>query len=153
MGQILGSVRGGAQSSYHGGHNNSYVCRDFINDSIIGIGVPNLTASTLISVDKLMLFGILYTGSNLKKGIGNQCKALMFFHLINRDNLVKHMRKDSKRMKMLVYFMFELSQARLELERDGRQRIYFRERSGDFNNEREQLHQRIVGWLYGEFLR
>ena len=54
---------------------------------------------------------------------------------------------------MLVYFMFELSQARLELERDGRQRIYFRERSGDFNHDREQLHQRIISWLYGEFLR
>ena len=59
-----------------------------------------------------------------------------------------------------MHYIFEFCQAMLETDPDGRQRLYFREPVAyfsDINNrgggaEKEQIHQRIIEWLYQEFL-
>jgi len=42
----------------------------------------------MFSVDRLMLFGILYSESLVDSSEGNQVKALLFFHLLHNDNIV-----------------------------------------------------------------
>ncbi len=73
-----------------------------MNDSIIIFeGFKNGDPDTYFCVDKIMLFGILYTPSFIGKGQfsliggsknsdyqGNLSKALLFYHLINGDNLI-----------------------------------------------------------------
>ena len=68
---------------------------------------PN--TETYLNVDKLMLFGILYTENILDARNGNQVKALLFYHLLNSDDILNHIFRSSKRLKKLVYYMFELS--------------------------------------------
>lgn len=102
---------------------------------------------TFLSIDKLMLFGILYTESTLDSRFGNQAKALLFYHLLNDDDIIGHIHRHCKRLKRLLFIMFELAQAHLELDVDGRQRIYFREG----NSEYDHTYLRLLNWLYTEF--
>ena len=76
---------------------------------------------TYLSVDKLMLFGILYTESRLDSRFGNQAKALLFYHLLTTDDdIIGHVHRHCKRLRRLLFMMFELAQAHLELDIDGR---------------------------------
>lgn len=119
-------------------------------------GDPN----SFISVDKLILFGILYTPSSLSEKNGNLSKGLLFYHLINGEKIAESVPKNSKKLKQLMLYIFEFCQATLESDPDGRQRLYFREPVAyfsDINNrgggaEKEQIHQRITEWLYQDFL-
>ena len=58
-------------------------------------GDPNI----LMSVDKLMLFGLIYTPSKISSQKGNNCKALLFYHLINSEDIVQNVMRDSKRLR------------------------------------------------------
>jgi hypothetical protein len=58
-------------------------------------GDPNI----FISVDKLLLLGILYTPSKVSSSKGNNCKALLFFHLIHGEDIVAKIKRDSKRLR------------------------------------------------------
>ena len=62
-----------------------------------------------LSVDKLILFGILYATSDVDNAEGNQAKALAFYHLLNNEDLVANVKRSSRRLKLLMHYMFELA--------------------------------------------
>ena len=74
----------------------------------------------MLSVEKIILFAILYMGCDIKSKFGNQSKALIFFHLMGCEDAVANVRKNSKRLKKLMYSIFELAQARLKTDKDGK---------------------------------
>lgn len=82
-------------------------------------------------VDKLILFAILYSRSEITSSNGNQAKALAFYHLLQHDDIIANVKKDSKRLKQLVFYMFELAMAVLRVDPDDRRRVYFREPGED----------------------
>ena len=47
-------------------------------------GDPN----TFLSVDKMMLFGIMYTPNNISSSKGNLSKSVLFYHLIHGEHIV-----------------------------------------------------------------
>jgi len=69
---------------------------------------------------------------------------------MHNDELVGTVKKRSKRLKRLIYYMFEMSSAHLNTDTDGRKRMYFSELASD---EGEETHQRLLAWLYYEFRR
>ena len=87
----------------------------------------DITQETLLSVEKILLFAILYMESEVGGTFGNQAKSLVFYHVMNQEDIVGDIRKQSKRLKRLMYCLFELAQARLKTDPDGTQRFYFRE--------------------------
>ena len=109
--------------------------------------------NTFLSVDKIMLFAILYTPSTLKNTQGNLAKGVMFCHLLDCDRLVQKIQRKSAKLRQFLQYIFEFCQSTLESDPDDRQRLYFREPIAYFNNEDEQLHQKIIEWVYQEFLK
>lgn len=86
-----------------------------------------------LSIEKIILFGILYCPSYFSSTHGNQAKALSFYYLVQRKSLVGDIHRDCKYLKAIVMAMFELCQARIELDPDNHTRLYFREPVADFN--------------------
>lgn len=43
----------------------------------------DVTQDTMLCVEKIILFAILYMESEVSSGFGNQAKSLIFFHLMN----------------------------------------------------------------------
>mmetsp|Transcript_4061 Transcript_4061/g.6075 ORF Transcript_4061/g.6075 Transcript_4061/m.6075 type:complete len:113 (-) Transcript_4061:249-587(-) len=54
-------------------------------------------------------------------------------------------------LKSLMISIFHLSQAYIETDSDGKQRLYFWEPPADFNGRNEAKQNRILEWLYHEF--
>ena len=106
-----------------------------------------------MSVDRLLLFGILYAASAIDSANGNQAKALAFYHLVHNEDIIANVKRNSKKLKLLVYCMLELAQAQLRTDPDDRQRVYFREPAADFNDRSEQTYRQLLAWLYQEFQR
>lgn len=59
--------------------------------------------NSMLDVDKIMLFGILYTSSKLGSTHGNMAKGILFWHLLQKDDIIKSIKRDSKRLKMFIY--------------------------------------------------
>jgi hypothetical protein len=111
-------------------------------------------ATQYYSVDKLILFGIIYTPSNVGRATGNTAKALLFYHLVHGDNIVAKVKRDSKKLRQLMHYVFEFAQARLQSDPiDGRYLLWFREPLAYFTDyDKEDVYRRIIEWLYNEFL-
>lgn len=62
-------------------------------------------------------------------------KALVFYNLLQPQDLVANVQRTSDKLRKLVYGLFELAQTRIELDPDGHQRLYFREPIADFNQD------------------
>lgn len=56
----------------------------------------------------------------MKTTFGNQAKALVFFHLFSEDEIAANVRKNSKRLKKAMFTLFEIAQARLRTDQDGK---------------------------------
>jgi len=95
----------------------------------------------------------LIGGSKNSDYQGNLSKALLFYHLINGDNLILKVNRNSKRLRDLMHCVFEFSLSHLENDLDGKQRLYFREPISYFNNDAERIHRKIIEYMYQEFLR
>lgn len=68
-----------------------------------------------------MLFGIIYTPSRVGKSGGNTSKALLFYHLIHGENIVAKVKRESKKLRQLMHYVFEFAQARFERDQlDGK---------------------------------
>ena len=101
-----------------------------------------------------MLFGIVYSPSFVDTLNGNIAKAVLFWQLIHKRDLTRNIHRQSKRLKYLMYCIFEMAHAHLETDQDGLERIYFREPPADFmNGEKEQVTQKILHVIYDEFRR
>ena len=69
--------------SFGGPQNNAHSNNQHMGDGVSGY-INNLNdAELFLSVDKIMMFAILYTPSTLETSAsGNQTKALIFYHLV-----------------------------------------------------------------------
>jgi len=85
--------------------------------------------------------------------MGNHVKSLLFYHLLQCDEIVQSVTRTSLKLRHLVISIFQLSQAYIETDTDGRQRLYFWEPPADFNGQSEAKQRRIMDWLYNEFIR
>jgi hypothetical protein len=47
--------------------------------------------------------------SEVKGTFGNQAKSLVLFHIMNQDDIVGDVRKQSKRLKKVMFSLFELA--------------------------------------------
>jgi hypothetical protein len=88
--------------------------------------------SYTLDIDKIMLFGVLYTGSQVDTFNGNMSKAVLFWQLIHKRDLTRNIHRGSKRLKSLMHNIFELCNTHFQTDQDGQERIYFREPPADF---------------------
>lgn len=61
------------------------------------------------SVDKLMLFGIIYTPARFGESNGNMTKALLFYHLMQGEHIVSKVTRRSKKLRQLMFYIFEFA--------------------------------------------
>ena len=81
-------------------------------------------------------------------------KALLFYHLMHGDGIVSKVTRKSKKLRQLMYYIFEFAQSRLDVDADGKQCLWFREPLAYFTDyDKEDVHRRIIEWLYQEFLQ